>query len=229
MSFSSRTCGRPEKGCGAEPTSSTPGPFSMTWGTGMSLGHKAFSPSDPTCTRFHWHFTGSESINPTHEATPGSSSSLLPEEVGAAAIPQSRGFWRSQGLGEVQRQGACLTFMPSTSMRRWTWNSAPTWMTLGTQYSSMLLNWEGGRGWVGAQHRLLRAGGFPGIWGPSLPRAELVLGKNPTQNMTASAPALSHPAKVKHLPGLPCPGSSRFPTVSCAGCPALSGVKPSQL
>lgn len=69
--------------------------------------------------------------------------------------------------------------MPSTSMRRWTWNSEPTWMTLGTQYSSMLLNWEGRTGWVGAQHCLLRAVGFPGVWGTPLPRAELVLGENP--------------------------------------------------
>ena len=30
--------------------------------------------------------------------------------------------------------------MPATSMRVLTWKWAPTWMTLGTQYSSMLLN-----------------------------------------------------------------------------------------
>lgn len=38
--------------------------------------------------------------------------------------------------------GAQLTFMPATSMRVLTWNWAPTWRTRGTQYRSMLLNWE---------------------------------------------------------------------------------------
>lgn len=51
--------------------------------------------------------------------------------------------------------------MLSTSMRRWTWNSAPTWMTLGTQYSSMLLNWAGGRGLVGAQRLPAQSWGLP--------------------------------------------------------------------
>lgn len=36
--------------------------------------------------------------------------------------------------------GVLLTFIPATSMRVLTWKWAPTWITLGTQYSSMLLN-----------------------------------------------------------------------------------------
>lgn len=45
-----------------------------------------------------------------------------------------------------------LTFMPATSMRVRTWNWAPTWRTRGTQYRSMLLNWEDmGVAWAAAQ------------------------------------------------------------------------------
>lgn len=102
--------------------------------------------------------------------TPGSSSPSFLRKKQPYYTPKQGALWRNQGLGEAQRQGACLTFMLSTLMRRWTWNSAPTWMTLGTQYSSMLLNCAGGEdGWLVPSTCVLRAGGFPGIKGPSPP------------------------------------------------------------
>lgn len=162
-----RSAPAPERDRRKDVEQPNPPPAHGLWGTGTSLGHKPFSPSNPTCTRFHCGFTGSERSNqspsptkpPLAPAPPSfptkhrTAATLHPRAVCILEEPRSGGSTKTRCLSDLHavHVDAEVDLELSTHLDDPGHAVEQHVVELG----------RGGRGLVGAQHLPAQSCGLP--------------------------------------------------------------------